>query len=116
MLLETTHAAHITEILIENGINAKFVTESTPTNERDQIVKTINQGVLKCLVNNMIFTTGYNNPMLDLIACMRPTQSEGLWVNCRSRDAFVSRQTKLFATRLWRNLETNIIDKIRGKM
>ena len=80
-----THAAHITEILIENGINAKCVTESTPQAERDQIVKDHKSGALKCLVNNMIFTTGYNNPMLDLIACMRPTQSEGLWVQIVGR-------------------------------
>lgn len=80
-----THAQHITEILIENGIDAKQVTESTPQAERDQIVADHKSGKLKCLVNNMIFTTGYNNPMLDLIACMRPTQSEGLWVQIVGR-------------------------------
>ena len=79
------HAQHITDILIENGIDAKQVTDKTPQNERDQIVKDHKSGKLKCLVNNMIFTVGYNNKILDLIACMRPTQSEGLWVQLAAR-------------------------------
>lgn len=79
------HAQHITDILIENGIDAKQVTDKTPRDERDQIVKDHKSGKLKCLVNNMIFTVGYNNKILDLIACMRPTQSEGLWMQLAAR-------------------------------
>lgn len=112
-----THAQHITEILIENGIDAKQVTESTPQAERDQIVKDHKSGKLKCLVNNMIFTTGYNNPMLDLIACMRPTQSEGLWVQIvgRGMRLYPDKQNCLLLD-FGRNLDRHgPIDKIRGK-
>lgn len=79
------HAKHITEILIESGVNAKCVTEATSKEDRRQAVEDHKSGKLKCLVNNMIFTTGYNNKILDLIACMRPTQSEGLWVQLSAR-------------------------------
>lgn len=112
-----THAAHITDILIENGINAKQVTESTPQAERDQIVADHKSGALKCLVNNMIFTTGYNNPMLDLIACMRPTQSEGLWVQIvgRAMRLYPDKKNALLLD-FGRNLDRHgPIDKIRGK-
>lgn len=112
-----THAAHITDILIENGIDAKCVTESTPQAERDQIVSDHKSGALKCLVNNMIFTTGYNNPMLDLIACMRPTQSEGLWVQIvgRAMRLYPDKKNALLLD-FGRNLDRHgPIDKIRGK-
>lgn len=112
-----THAAHITDILIEHGINAKCVTEKTPPHERDQIVADHKSGALKCLVNNMIFTTGYNNPMLDLIACMRPTQSEGLWVQIcgRGMRLYPDKQNCLLLD-FGRNLDRHgPIDKIRGK-
>jgi DNA repair protein RadD len=79
------HAQHITDTLISMGVDAKCVTEKTPKDERKQIVEDHKSGKLKCLVNNMIFTTGYNNKRLDLIACMRPTQSEGLWVQICGR-------------------------------
>lgn len=80
-----THARHITEMLIDRGIDARCVTQETPIAERDQAVKDHKSGALKCLVNNLIFTTGYNNKMLDLIACLRATQSQGLWVQICGR-------------------------------
>jgi len=36
-------------------------------------------------VNNGVLTTGYDNPMLDLIGVLRPTQSPGLWVQMLGR-------------------------------
>lgn len=111
------HARKITDTLVMLGIDAKCVTEDTPRDERDQIVKDHKSGKLKCLVNNMIFTTGYNNPMLDLIACLRPMQSVGLWVQ------IVGRGMRLFKDKLncllldfGRNLDRHgPIDKIKGK-
>lgn len=111
------HAKHITDTLISMGIDAKCVTESTPKEERKQIVEDHKSGKLKCLVNNMIFTTGYNNKMLDMIACMRPTQSEGLWVQIcgRGMRLFDGKENCLLLD-FGRNLDRHgPIDKIRGK-
>lgn len=112
-----THAKHITDMLISMGVDAKCVTEATPKAERKQIVEDHKSGKLKCLVNNMIFTTGYNNKMLDMIACMRPTQSEGLWVQIcgRGMRLFESKENCLLLD-FGRNLDRHgPIDKIRGK-
>ncbi len=79
------HAQHITDTLISMGIDARCVTERTSKEDRKKAVDDHKSGKLKCLVNNMIFTTGYNNRRLDLIACLRPTQSEGLWVQICGR-------------------------------
>ena len=111
------HAQHITDTLISMGIYAKCVTEATPKAERKQIVEDHKAGRLKCLVNNMIFTTGYNNKMLDMIACMRPTQSEGLWVQIcgRGMRLFDGKENCLLLD-FGRNLDRHgPIDKIRGK-
>lgn len=111
------HAKHITDTLVSMGVDAKCVTEATPKNERKQIVEDHKSGKLKCLVNNMIFTTGYNNKMLDMIACMRPTQSEGLWVQIcgRGMRLFEGKENCLLLD-FGRNLDRHgPIDKIRGK-
>lgn len=110
------HARHITDTLISMGIDTKCVTQETPRAERDQIVLDHKSGKLKCLVNNMIFTTGYNNPQLDLIACLRPTQSQGLWVQMvgRGMRLFPEKQNCLLLD-FGRNLDRHgPIDKIKG--
>ncbi len=111
------HAQHITDTLISMGVEAKCVTEKTPREERKQIVADHKAGRLKCLVNNMIFTTGYNNPRLDLLACMRPTQSQGLWVQIcgRGMRLYPNKQNCLLLD-FGHNLDRHgPIDKIRGK-
>lgn len=111
-----SHARHITDTLISMGIYAKCVTQETPSEERDQIVADHKSGKLKCLVNNMIFTTGYNNRMLDLIACMRPTQSKGLWVQIvgRAMRLYPDKKNALLLD-FGRNLDRHgPIDKIKG--
>jgi len=81
----TLHAEHINDILNERGIDSRFITDKTPSFDRDDWINQHKSGQLKCLVNNAILTTGYNNPRLDLLFCMRPTQSKGLWVQICGR-------------------------------
>lgn len=112
----TEHAEHINDILNEYGIDSRFITDKTPSFDRDDWINKHKSGELKCLVNNAILTTGYNNPMLDLIFCMRPTQSKGLWVQ------MVGRATRLYHGKqnaslldFGGNLERHgPIDKIKG--
>lgn len=79
------HAANITDMLISYGVDARCVTQDTKRDARDKAIQDHKNGTLKCLVNNMILTTGYNNPRVDLLACLRPTQSKGLWVQICGR-------------------------------
>ena len=111
------HAQHITDALIAHGIDARCVTEGTSKEDRRKAVADHKSGALKCLVNNMIFTTGYNNPRLDLIACMRPTQSQGLWVQIcgRGMRLFAGKENCLLLD-FGRNLDRHgPIDQIKGK-
>lgn len=111
------HAENITQLLIERGIDARCVTDETDDSYRDKAVKDHKSGKLKCLVNNTIFTTGYNNPMLDLIACLRPTQSEGLWVQIcgRGMRLYPNKENCLLLD-FGRNIDRHgPIDKIKGK-
>lgn len=110
------HAKHITDEICSYGVDAFCLTQETPAGERDEVIKAHKDGELKCIVNNMILTTGYNNRQLDLIACLRPTQSMGLWVQMvgRGMRLYPGKQNCLlldFGTNLDRH---GPIDKIRG--
>lgn len=111
------HAQHITDALVAMGVDARCVTESTSKDDRRKAVEDHKTGKLKCLVNNMIFTTGYNNPRLDLIACMRPTQSQGLWVQICGRGMRLhADKENCLLLDFGRNLDRHgPIDKIRGE-
>ena len=79
------HAKQITESLVTHGINAEMVTGATPKPERMDIISRHKAGGLRALVNVEVLTTGYDNPGIDLIACLRPTGSPGLWVQMLGR-------------------------------
>lgn len=111
------HAGHITDELIANGIDAACITQETPKSERDELIQRHKAGDLKCLVNNMILTTGFNNPRIDLLACLRPTHSVGLWVQiCGRAMRLFPGKTNALLLDFGRNLDRHgPIDKIRGK-
>lgn len=78
------HAKHIHEYLKSQGLYGYCITTDDQS-LRDQAVQELTDGKCRYIVNNMIFTTGFDCPRLDLIACMRPTQSPGLWVQMCGR-------------------------------
>lgn len=112
----TAHAEHITDILNEHGIDARCITQKTPSFVRDEWILQHKNGQIKCLVNNNILTTGYNNPMLDLVFCLRPTQSKGLWVQMVGRSCRLCEGKKdALLLDFGGNLERHgPIDKIKG--
>jgi DNA repair protein RadD len=79
------HAHHIKEALIEQGIVAACVTGDTPGLERDRILREFKAGTIKALTNCSVLTTGFDAPMIDLIAMLRPTMSPGLYVQMAGR-------------------------------
>jgi len=110
------HAKDINDYLLSRGVDSVCLTKNTPKEERRLAIQRHKSGHLKCIVNNLILTTGYNNPRLDMIACMRPTKSKSLWVQ------IVGRLMRLFKDKIngllldfGRNLDRHgPIDKIRG--
>ena len=79
------HAHHIKDALIEQGILAECVTGDTPSAERDRILREFKAGRIKALTNANVLTTGFDAPMIDLIAMLRPTMSPGLYVQMAGR-------------------------------
>jgi len=72
--IDIKHAENITRKLIEAGISAIAI-HSKMEGDRDQILKDSKAGKYRAVVNVDILTTGYNDPKIDLIVLMRPTQS-----------------------------------------
>jgi DNA repair protein RadD len=79
------HCKHVMEEIRSRGISCEMVTGETPTGERNKIVEAYKKGDLRCLVNVGVFTTGFNNPYIDLMAFMRPTRSPVLYVQMAGR-------------------------------
>ena len=79
------HAQHIKDALIEQGIVAACVTGDTPGLERDRILREFKAGTIRALTNANVLTTGFDAPMIDLIAMLRPTMSPGLYVQMAGR-------------------------------
>lgn len=53
--------------------------------DRDEVLEAHRKGDLWGIVNKDILTTGYNDPMLDLMVVLRLTRSPGLWVQMVGR-------------------------------
>lgn len=58
---------------------SEVVSGKTPKKEREQILKSFADGEIKYLINVAILTTGYDLPILDAIAVLRPTESAALY-------------------------------------
>jgi len=79
------HARAVRDIMREYGITCETVTGDTPAAQRDAYIQGLRDGTIRCLTNNNCLTTGTDVPAIDLIACMRPTGSAGLWTQMLGR-------------------------------
>lgn len=79
------HAEHVAAILVENGISAVAIHSKSSNEERDEAVRMFRAGEVRALVNNGVFTTGFDVPQIDFIGVLRHTTSPGLWVQMLGR-------------------------------
>lgn len=79
------HAEHVTERLNARGVPAACVHSGTLPLLRAQHLEDFRSGRLRCLVNMEVLTTGFDAPNVDLVACLRPTASLGLWIQVVGR-------------------------------
>jgi DNA repair protein RadD len=79
------HAEHVASVLVERGISAVCVHSKSSDADRDCAVAMFKAGEVRALVNNGVFTTGFDFPGIDLIAVLRHTTSPGLWVQMLGR-------------------------------
>lgn len=87
------HAQHLCELFRQQGIGAEYIVGDTDETEREKHFKAMQSGELRCLVGVNTLTTGVDIPNIDLIACVRPTQSKGLWTQMIGRGTRLSPDT-----------------------
>lgn len=80
-----SHAMNVRDALRAIGIHAETVTAETPNGERDRLFAQYRAGRIRALTGMNVFTTGFDVPHVDLIACLRPTLSTGLYVQMLGR-------------------------------
>lgn len=71
------HAEEILSYLPEG--EARLVVGDTEINERDEIVEDFKARKFKYLVNVSVLTTGFDAPHVDVVAILRPTESNSLY-------------------------------------
>ena len=79
------HALAVRNAFRVRGITAETVTGDTPGPYRDRIFRSYRAGQIKVLTGANVFTTGFDAPLVDLIAMLRPTLSTSLYVQMVGR-------------------------------
>jgi DNA repair protein RadD len=79
------HAERVRDALRARGVRTEMVLGETEQLERERIIREFKAGAVRCVVNVMVLTTGFNVPQVDLIAMLRPTLSTGLYVQMLGR-------------------------------
>lgn len=111
------HADAIHAELQARGHRGACVTQDTTRLQRDDAVIGIKAGHIKYIVNNKVFTTGFNAPNIDLIADLAPTGSPGLHVQKLGRGFRLhpSKENCLLLDFGKNTVRHGPIDQIRGK-
>jgi DNA repair protein RadD len=79
------HAHHVCNALRMRGVACRVVTGETPLTEREDSIAMFKAGMIRCLVNVNLLTTGFDAPRIDLLAMLRPTLSTGLYMQMVGR-------------------------------
>lgn len=79
------HAIHVCDMLNVLGVTATCVHSKLSGTERDKAIADFRAGRVQAIVNNNVLTTGFDDPEIDLILCLRPTASSVLWVQMLGR-------------------------------
>lgn len=79
------HADNVAARLIEKGITCETVYGKTPKAERADTIDRFRRGVIRCVVNVNVLTTGFDAPNVDMIVMLRPTLSPVLYVQMVGR-------------------------------
>ena len=79
------HAEAVAQALTARGITAGCITGKTPKATRAELIDDFRAGRLRALTNANVLTTGFDAPMTDLMALLRPTMSTVLYVQMMGR-------------------------------
>lgn len=82
--IDIEHAEHIAETMSNKGIPTMII-HSKMEFDRDTVIRAYKSGMFRCIVNVNVLTTGFDDPSIDLIALLRPTQSPVIHVQTIGR-------------------------------
>jgi superfamily II DNA or RNA helicase len=73
------HSLHMRDELVKSGVRAEHLDGSTPTEDRDAILKRLATGDTEVVSNCMVLTEGVDIPEVSCLVLARPTKSLGLF-------------------------------------
>ncbi len=79
------HAEHLAATFTRLGVHAATVSGATPKEERKQILRDFERGIVQVVCNCGVLTEGYNCPQTSCILMARPTRSRALYAQCIGR-------------------------------
>lgn len=83
--VDTKHVRQLTECFRENGIDARYITASTPRQTRDKGLEAFKKREYPVLLNCGLFTEGTDIPNVDCVVLARPTRSKSLLIQMIGR-------------------------------
>jgi DNA repair protein RadD len=86
--VSVAHAARLRNAIRMHGISCETVTGETPN--RGEILERFKAGEIQCLTSCDVLTTGFDAPLVDCIAIVRPTQSPALYVQICGRGSRIA--------------------------
>ncbi len=79
------HATHMSQALSDRGVSCQVISAKTPKKEREQLIARFKSGLIRCICNVAVLTTGFDVPEVDMIALVRNTKSPVLYVQIAGR-------------------------------
>jgi superfamily II DNA or RNA helicase len=76
----TQHAEHVSAQFRACGIRSHVVLGTTPVEQREQLIADLGSGALQVLVSVDVISEGTDVPSVGCAILLRPTQSEGLYL------------------------------------
>lgn len=81
----TEHARHCAEAASARGWSADHVNGYMPAGVRDAKIAAFMRRDTRILFNDLLLTTGFDDPAIDCLVLLRPTKSTGLYVQIMGR-------------------------------
>jgi DNA repair protein RadD len=83
--IDISHAEHVTQMLLEEGIRAKCVHSKMTANRTKILEEYKTDPSFQALVSVAVLTTGFDAPSVDMVALLRPTASPVLHIQTIGR-------------------------------
>lgn len=84
-VISVKQAEDVANKLRARGHAVAAVSGETPREERRSILRKLHTGEIRCVVNCMVLTEGFDEPSVDAIMLARPTQSKSLMIQMVGR-------------------------------